>query len=499
VLSLALIEVRNPATGDIAGRVSEAGPTEIRDTVLRAREAQRFWRKLDFASRAAVVRRFHDLILDRRRLILDTIQSETGKARRDGLMELLTVAGTARYYLAHGRKHISAERRQPAVPGVSRAEIIHKPHGVVGLITPWNHPFLLSIGDALPALLAGNAVIVKPSERTPLSAVLARQLLIESGLNANLIGVLHGPGSVGAELIDHVDYIGFTGGTETGRKVAVRAAERLIPSCLELGGKNPMVVLRGAPLDDAARGLVVGAFSNSGQTCIAVERVYVEESIYGDFARKVAEQASQLKLGWSLDWDIDMGSLISEAHADRVLGYVDDAVSSGAKILAGGRRRRDLGPAFVEPTILECVSEAMPIAKEETFGPVVSLFPVRDADEAVLLANTSSYGLNSSVWAERTNKAREVVSQLETGSAVINSTLLIYNSFDVPMGGVKQSGIGRRHAEQGIRRYTQPQAIVSSVASGGGYDGVALRIRNQKAAELIVKLLRWWRKIPGLR
>jgi acyl-CoA reductase-like NAD-dependent aldehyde dehydrogenase len=304
---------------------------------------------------------------------------------------------------------------------------------------------------------------------------------------------------VGSELIAYVDYIGFTGGTVTGRKVAVAAAERLIPSSLELGGKNPMVVLAGAPLDEAASGLVVGAFSNSGQTCVSVERVYIEESIYEDFARRVAEKASRLKLGWSAAWDVDMGSMISEGHARKVLSHVETATASGARILAGGRRRDDLGAAFVEPTVLERVSDSTPVANEETFGPVVSLFPVRNAEEAVRLANASSYGLNSSVWAGGNAEARRIARLLETGSTVINSTLLIYNSFDVPMGGVKQSGIGRRHGEHGILRYTQSQSIVSSVASRGGYDVVALGIRNQRAADRLVRAIRWWRRIPGLR
>src|SRR5215475_5153198 len=252
---------------------------------------------LTFSDRARIIRRFHDLMLDRRRVVLDTIQSESGKTRRDALAEVVSVAGTARYYVAHGAGHLQARRRSPAVPLVTSAEIVYKPHGVVGLITPWNYPFLLGIADALPALLAGNAVVVKPSELTPLSAVLARDLLIESGIDPDLIALVHGAGDVGNELIRHVDYIGFTGGTVTGRKVAVAASERLIPYSLELGGKNPMIVLAGASLEDAATGLIAGAFGNSGQTCISIERVYVEESIYEQFAGRVAAKASELKLG----------------------------------------------------------------------------------------------------------------------------------------------------------------------------------------------------------
>src|SRR5207249_10316139 len=291
------IDIRNPATGELVGRVPVATASDIRDAASQARDAQHRWKQLSVAQRAQVLSRFHDLILDRREQILDTIQSETGKARRDAFAELITVAGTARYYLAYGAQHLRAKRHRPAVPIITSAETVYKPHGVVGLITPWNYPFLLGIADALPALLAGNAVAIKPSDLTPLSAVLARNLLVESGLDPNLAVVVHGGADAGAELIRHVDYIGFTGGTAAGTKVAVAAAERLIPLSLELGGKNPMIVLQGARLTEAATGLIAGAFSNSGQTCISVERVYVEESIYEEFARRVVEKTAGLKLG----------------------------------------------------------------------------------------------------------------------------------------------------------------------------------------------------------
>jgi succinate-semialdehyde dehydrogenase/glutarate-semialdehyde dehydrogenase len=476
------------------GRVTPAAPDDVAKTVARARKSQREWQFLSFAARARIIRRFHDLMLERRAEILDTIQSETGKTRRDALAEIVSVAGTARYYLAHGAGHLETRRRSPAVPLITTAEIVYKPHGVVGLIAPWNYPFLLAIGDALPALLAGNAVVVKPSELTPLSAVLARELLIESGLDADLIGLVHGAGDVGRELIRHVEYVGFTGGTVTGRKVAVAASERLIPYSLELGGKNAMIVLEGAPLDAAAKGLIVGAFANSGQTCIAVERAYVQESIFEEFARRVTKKTSELKLGWSKSWELDMGSMISREHAEKVMSRIRSAIADGAHAIAGGRARSDLGPAFVEPTILTNAKDDIPISREETFGPVVSLYPVRNEEEAVARANDSQFGLNASVWA-RGGRAREIARQIETGSAVINSTLLIYNSFDVPMGGVKLSGIGRRHGEHGILRYTQAQSIVGSVATGGGYDSMLMRVTSERIADALTWVLRVWRRL----
>ena len=486
------IEVRNPATGESVGEVNTTTAPEIRDTAERARDAQRVWAHLSFKERARIIRRFHDLILTRRDQILDTIQAETGKARRDALAEIITVAGTARYYASQGGGHLRPKRHRPAVPGITSSEVVYKPHGLVGLITPWNYPFLLSVADSLPALLAGNAVLIKPSEVTPLSAVLAHDLLIESGLDSRLCAIVNGPGETGSEVIRNVDYVGFTGGTVTGRKVAVAAGERLIPYSLELGGKNPMVVLKGARLEQAAAGLLAGAFSNGGQTCIAVERVYVEESVFEEFAHYVADKASQLKLGWSKSWDTDMGSMISTEHAAKVLRHIRQAMDDGARVLTGGRARADLGPAFVEPTVLTDVSETSPIAREETFGPVISLYPVRNADDAIRKANDSQFGLNASVWAGRGGEARGIARQLETGSAAINSTLLIYNTFDVPMGGVKLSGIGRRHGEHGILRYTQTQSIVGSFAMGGGYDSMLMHIKSEGIVRALVGLLRAW-------
>jgi succinate-semialdehyde dehydrogenase/glutarate-semialdehyde dehydrogenase len=486
------IEVKNPATGESVGHVHTTEAPDIREAALRAKEAQRGWSRLSFDERARIIRRFHDLILTRRNQIMDTVQAETGKARRDALAEVVTVAGTARYYLSHGQEYLRPKRHRPALPGITSAEVIYKAHGLVGLITPWNYPFLLSAADALPALLAGNAVLIKPSELTPLSALLAHDLLIESGLDPHLYVVVNGSGETGSELIRHVDYVGFTGGTATGRKVAVAASERLIPYSLELGGKNPMVVLKGAPLEQAAAGLLAGAFSNSGQTCIAVERVYVEESVYEEFAQHVMNKVSKLTLGWSKSWNIDMGSMISREHAGKVLGHIRQAVDRGARVLTGGRARTDLGPAFIEPTVLTQVNDSMAIAREETFGPVVSLYPVRSAEEAITQANDSQFGLNASVWAGSGGQAREIARQLETGSAVVNSTLLIYNTFDVPMGGVKLSGIGRRHGEHGIMRYTQAQSIVGSVALGGGYDSMLMRIKSEGMVSVLVGALRAW-------
>jgi succinate-semialdehyde dehydrogenase/glutarate-semialdehyde dehydrogenase len=493
------IEILNPATGERAGSVERTPVDEIGGLVAGARAEQKKWSRLSFGARADVISRFHDLVIDRSREVLDAIQSETGKSRRDALAEVVAAAGTARYYLARGEGYLAAKRKRGAVPLLTHSSLEHRPHGVVGLIVPWNYPFLLSMGDAIPALLAGNGVVLKPSDLTPLSAALGKELLEKSGLPPGLLGIVYGGADAGAELVRLIDYIGFTGSSANGRKVAVSASERLIPFSLELGGKNPMIVLKDAPLEQAAEGLLAGAFSNAGQTCISVERVYVESPVFDRFARLVADRTRALRVGWSRSFDIDVGSMIHAAHAAKVQETIEAAVRSGASVLVGANRRPDLGSAFVEPTVLAQVDRRAPIAVEETFGPVVSLHRVAGREEAIALANDSRYGLNASVWAGGAVPAMEIARQLEAGSVAINSTLMIYSSFDLPMGGIKQSGIGRRHAEHGILRYTQAQSIVRSFETGGGFDSMLSRVRNEKIANAMLKMVRLWRRIPGIR
>jgi succinate-semialdehyde dehydrogenase / glutarate-semialdehyde dehydrogenase len=495
--AVSTIEVRNPATGQPVGSVDCMTASQLVDVAGGARTAQRSWRKTSYPERARIIARFHDLALERSPKVLDTIQSETGKSRRDALAELVTVAGTARYYLAHGERFLAERRRRGAIPIVTQSVLAYRPHGLVGLITPWNYPFLLTVGDAIPALLAGNAVLIKPSEVTPLSASYGRSLLIESGLDPDLLIIVHGGPEIATDLIRLVDYIAFTGGTVTGRKVALAAAERLIPFSLELGGKNPMIVLRDAPLDQAAAALVAGAFANAGQTCIAIERVYVAAPVFDKFAALVTDNTG--KIGWSQSFDMDMGSMIHAEHAAKVQSKIDSAIRAGARVLVGARRRSDLGNAFIEPTVLAQVDRQDTIAVEETFGPVVSLHRVEGRDEAIAQANDSRYGLNASVWAGGTSSAMSVAREIEAGSVAINSSLMIYNAFDLPMGGIKQSGIGRRHGERGILRYTQEQSIARSFQTSGGYDCLLTNIQSGQRADLLLKLTRWWRRIPGLR
>jgi len=493
------IAIHNPATGDFVGTVPIATPAEVERAVAKARAAQPSWDRIGVRKRRQLLTTFHDLLFDRQDEILDTIQRESGKTRREAFGELLTVAGTARYYTTHGEKYLAEESHPGASRFITGARVLHKPHGVVGFITPWNYPFILSVADALPALLAGNAVVVKPSEVTPLSAEMARSLLVHSGLDGDLFQLVHGRGDVGATLIEQVDYIGFTGSVATGRKVGVAAAQRLIPSSLELGGKNPMLVLDGAPLEAAVDGLIGGSFYNSGQTCIAIERAYIERPLFDRFVGLAKEKTEALKLGWSLGWEHDIGSLISTEHASKVEAHLDDAIAKGATVVTGGRRLDDIGPAFFAPTILTDVDDSMELCCEETFGPVVSLYPVEDVDEAVAKANDTIYGLNASVWSRDSKTSQAVAERIDAGSVGINSTLLIYATFDVPMGGVKQSGLGRRHGRPGILRFTQSHSIVDSVTQGGGYEAVLTKVTSESRARKLAKAFKMLRRIPGLR
>ncbi len=496
-----ILRIHNPATGEFVGEVAVATAADIAAAAERARAAQPAWAALPLRRRAAVLRRFHDRLFAHRDELLDTIQRETGKCRRDAFAELVAVASTTRHYLVHGGRHLAERAARGALPLATSARVRHPPIGLVGCVTPWNYPFLLAIGDALPALLAGNAVLLKPSEATPLSAELAARWLRDSGLPAEVLQTVHGPGSeVGAELLARVDAVAFTGSVATGRKVAAAAAERLIPCSLELGGKNPMIVLAGAPLEAAVSGLITGAFHNGGQTCIGIERVYVERSIFEPFAARAVERTRALRLGWSLDWDLDMGSLIGAAHAQKVLSHVRDAVAKGARVLAGGEARADLGPTFVAPTLLAGVTEEMTLHREETFGPVVALHPVAaGAEEAVRRANDTPYGLNASIWSGDGARSLALARQVEAGSVGVNATLLVYDSLAVPMGGMKHSGLGRRHGREGILRFTRAQSVVASVAAGGGYETLLTRVTSPRRARLLAAFYRLRRHVPGLR
>ena len=452
--------VEAPCTGAVLAEVAQGAPADVESACAAAREAQADWAALPVADRAAVLLRYHDLVLANSDEIMDVIQLESGKARIHAFEEVLDVAIQARYYGHTAPGFLRPARAQGALPVLTSTRVHHRPRGVVGIIAPWNYPFTLGIGDALPALAAGNGVVVKPDASTPFSTLWAAGLLEEAGLPHGLLQVVTGRGAeLGTPLIEHTDFIMFTGSSATGRKVAAQCGERLMSCAMELGGKNALLVLPDAPLWRAVPGAVQGITSNSGQLCISIERIYVHDAVYDAFVPRLAERLSGLKLGPSLTFGDDMGSLASADQLAKITAHVDDAVGKGAEVLAGGRPRPDLGPYFYEPTLLAGVTEEMEVCRAETFGPVAAVYRCASVDEMVARANDSEYGLNASVWTRDVKTGREVAGRVESGTVNVNEAYAATWASAAPMGGWKQSGLGRRHGRHGIVKYTSSQTV----------------------------------------
>ncbi|MEW1603812.1 succinic semialdehyde dehydrogenase [Streptomyces sp. NPDC093808] len=450
-----------PFTGEKLADLPESTPEDVAKAFEAARAAQAVWARIPVRERAAVLLRFHDLVLDRQAEVLDLIQLETGKARLHAHEEVQAVAVAARHYGRRAAAYLRPKRHTGAVPVLTKVSELRHPRGVIGQIAPWNYPLELSVGDALPAFVAGNAVVMKPDTETCLTALWARDLLIEAGLPADVFQVVLGEGPVvGPEVVRHADYVSFTGSTRTGREVAQGAAARLVGVSLELGGKNAMLVLEDADLDKAAAGAVRACFSSAGQLCISIERLYVHEAVADAFLEHFAARTKALRLGTALAYGADMGSLVGQRQLDAVTRHVEDAVAKGATVLAGGTARPDIGPYFYEPTILDGVEAPMSVCTEETFGPVVSVYRFSSDDEAVERANETPYGLNSSVWTRNARRGREIAARLRTGTVNVNEGYApAYGSVQSPMGGMKDSGLGRRHGSEGILKYTEAQTV----------------------------------------
>ncbi|MEV7233344.1 succinic semialdehyde dehydrogenase [Streptomyces sp. NPDC051020] len=450
-----------PFTGEKLADLPESTPEDVAEAFSRARAAQPAWAATPVRARAAVLLRFHDLVLQRQAEVLDLIQLETGKARLHAHEEVQAVAIVARHYGRKASSYLKPRRHTGAVPTLTKATELRQPRGVVGQIAPWNYPLELSVGDALPAFVAGNALVMKPDTETALTALWARDLLIEAGLPAEVFQVVLGDGPVvGPEVVKHADYVSFTGSTRTGREVAQGAAARLVGVSLELGGKNAMLVLKDADVEKAAAGAVRACFSSAGQLCISIERLYVHESVADDFVARFAARTKAMRLGSSLAYGADMGSLVSERQLETVTQHVAEAVEKGATLVAGGVARPDIGPLFYEPTILDGVEAPMAVCTQETFGPVVSLYRFSDEDEAIALANATPYGLNSSVWTKDSRRGHRVAARLRSGTVNINEGYAsAYGSVQSPMGGMKDSGLGRRHGSEGILKYTEAQTV----------------------------------------
>ncbi len=455
--------LHSPIDARLLAEVPTSTEADVATAAERARKGQPDWATTSIENRMQVLLGLHDVILDRREDLADLVQLEAGKSRLSAMEEVLHTALTARYYGETARRYLHSERANGLLPVLTRIDRHYPPKGLVGVIGPWNYPLTMAISDALAALAAGNAVLIKPDSHTPLSAVAAAELLEECGLPGEVLQVVNGPGDViGPALIDQVDYVCFTGSTATGRRVAQQCAGRLIGCSLELGGKNPALVLDDADLDKAIPGLVRACFSNAGQLCVAIERLYVARRLLPEFAERFTAATAALRLGSGLDYDSDVGCLIDAAQLARVSAQVDDARDRGATVLTGGRARPDLGPTFYEPTVLSGVSAAMSCFAEETFGPLVSLYPMDSDADGIARANASAYGLNASVWTQDPVRGRLVAARIECGTVNVNEGFAAtFGSIDAPMGGMKHSGLGRRQGAEGIRRFVEPQAVAT--------------------------------------
>ncbi|MFJ2738284.1 succinic semialdehyde dehydrogenase [Streptomyces sp. NPDC087440] len=441
--------------------VPSCTPQDVDSAVAAAAAAQRRWARTPVARRGEIVLAFHDLLLERQHQVLDLIQWETGKARYHAWMEIAQVATIARHYARRAGRHLAPRRVRGMVPGLTRVTQLRVPRGVVGIVSPWNYPLYLGVGDVLPALLAGNGVVSKADPQAALTLLWTRALLHEAGLPTELWQIVAGDGpTVGNALVDAVDFVCFTGSTATGRTVAERAARRLIGASLELGGKNPLIVREDADVVAAAAGTAVAAFTNTGQMCIHVERVYVHENVYDAFRAELVRVTESLRLGNAYDYTCDLGSLVSAARLAAVGAHVEDAVAKGATVLTGGRARPDVGPLFYAPTVLEGVTPEMDVCAKETFGPVVSLYPYGTDDEAVALANAGTYGLSASIWSRNTREAARLAARVRAGSVNVNDgAAAAAGSVEAEMGGMGDSGLGRRHGAEGIRKYTEAQTL----------------------------------------
>jgi acyl-CoA reductase-like NAD-dependent aldehyde dehydrogenase len=456
------IHVRNPATLETIAELPSASPADVAAAVGRARKAQALWRTESFPERARLLYRFRDLLIDEQERLADILTSESGKPRAEVYgNELFYLCDVIGFWAKNAARFLKTEKIRPHsfMFKAKKVASSHHPLGVIGIISPWNFPLVLTAGDAVPALMAGNAVVIKPSELTPLTALFAVEIAQRAGFPKDLLQVVIGAAEAGEALIDHADMIAFTGSVEVGKQVMRRAADRLIPVSLELGGKDPMIVLNDADLERAANACVWGALVNSGQVCTSIERVYVEEAVYQNFVDKVVEKVRSLRQGASHD-EIELGSMTSEEQFQKVSSQVAEAVAHGAKVLTGGGANAKFSGFYYEPTVLINVNHEMAVVRDETFGPVIPIIKVRDAEEAVQLANDSRYGLDACIFTRDKQKALRLADRLDTGTVCVNDGLVNYIIPDTPMGGVKDSGFGRRHGVEGIRKYCYQKTLV---------------------------------------
>jgi acyl-CoA reductase-like NAD-dependent aldehyde dehydrogenase len=458
-------EVRRPADGTVIEELDCATAEDVAATVARVRKAQPEWEALGVKGRYRFFEQWRDWLLDNRERISDIVQEETGKVRGDSGLESIYLEMAVNFWGENAEKYLADETPAPGLlpTKVRRLRVRYRPYPVVGIISPWNFPLILSAGDAIPALMAGAAVVIKPSEFTPLELMEVIRGWKEEVGAPDVFDFVNGKGDTGGALVDEVDFMHFTGSDRTGRIVMKRAADTLTPVSLELGGKDPAIVLADADLDRAANATAYGSFVNTGQVCMSIERVYVEEPIYDEFVSKLAANVGELRQGTDgpgPKYEYEQGAMTSPAQIEIVSDHVEDAREKGARIVTGGNRL-DRDGDWYEPTVIADVDHSMKVMVDETFGPVVGVMKVKDSEEAVKLANETRYGLSASVFGGDTARAEKIAEQLEVGACNINDALVNYFHMEVPMGGWKDSGIGWRHGPTGIRKYCRTESIVA--------------------------------------
>ena len=448
-------------TGEPVVDLPQSDPADVEAAYAAARGAQAVWASWPLKRRISVMKRFHELLSRDGLIVADLMQVETGKARRMAFEETCDVLMVTSHYIKAAPRILRERKHGGVVPLVSTSTEVRVPKGVIGLISPWNFPFATSLSDAMPALIAGNGVVLKPDNKSTLNVAYGVGLLYEAGLPDGLIQIVCGEGpDIGSTIVACADYVMFTGSTATGRVIGAQAGRHLVGCTLELGGKNPLIVLDDADLDEVVAGTVMATFLNAGQACMHIERIYVSERRKEEFTSRFVDAVRAIRVGATYDFAPDMGSLVSVAQLERVQSHVEDAVAKGATVLTGGKPRPDLGPAFFEPTVLTDVTPDMVLAKAETFGPVTAIYPYATVDEAVALANDTDYGLNASVWGTDRKAAEAVGRRIQAGNINVNDGLAAsYASKKSTSGGFKASGVGSRHGDAGMLKYTDVQNV----------------------------------------
>jgi len=460
----------NPATGEVLREFECASAAEVQAAVARARAAQPSWASTPVRERVRVLREFQKRLHAAKREVSELITREAGKPVVEALLtEVVVVLDAARYCIRNAPRVLRPERvphGNPAMKAKS-GRLLRSPWGVVGIISPWNYPFSVPAGETLAALVAGNAVVLKPSEFTPLCALELERLVREAGLPEGVFQVVVGDGSTGAALTESVvDKLIFTGSVATGRRVALAAAARLVPVVLELGGKDPMVVLDDADLDVVSSAAVWGAFVNAGQTCLSVERCYVHRRLYEKFLEACVDKTERLRTGNGMDPATDVGPLIHERQLRIVEAHVEEARARGARLLTGGCLRPELGANFYAPTVLADVTHAMRIMRQETFGPVLPVMPFNDDEEAIRLANDSEFGLAASVWTRDRARGEALARRIHAGTVMVNDVVSCFGISEAPHGGFKSSGLGRTHGRLGLEEMVRLQYLDSDLLPG---------------------------------